>query len=60
MLKTMTEGTREDDKLDDARVWDELDERLGFPKFVEGDRRQGWLVNMKEVRPLVLLSWLVR
>ncbi|TNY23875.1 DNA polymerase epsilon catalytic subunit A [Rhodotorula diobovata] len=48
VLKTMTEGTREDDKLDDARVWDELDERLGFPKFVEGDRRQGWLVNMKE------------
>lgn len=50
VLKTLTEGTRDDDRLDDARVWDELDEKLGFPKFQEGASRQGWLVNMKEVR----------
>ncbi|GAA5995500.1 DNA polymerase epsilon catalytic subunit [Rhodotorula paludigena] len=48
VLKTLTEGTRDDDRLDDARVWDELDEKLGFPKFQEGASRQGWLVNMKE------------
>ncbi|GEM10836.1 DNA polymerase epsilon catalytic subunit A [Rhodotorula toruloides] len=47
-LKTVTEGTRDDDRIEDARVWDELDHKLGFAKFQEGLKRQGWLVNMKE------------
>lgn len=49
-MKTATEGTREEDRVEDAKLWDELDHKLGFPKFQEGPSRQGWLVNMKEVR----------
>ena len=48
-LKTATEGTREEDRVEDAKIWDQLDDKLGFPKFQEGHSRQGWLVNMKEV-----------
>lgn len=32
------------------KVWDQLDEKLGFPKFSQGSPQQGWLVNMKEVK----------
>lgn len=32
-----------------VQAWDELDEKLGFPKLSQGAPRQGWLVNMKEV-----------
>lgn len=48
-IKTATEGTKEEDRVEDAKMWDELDQKLGFPKFQEGPSRQGWLVNMKEV-----------
>ncbi|GAA6063514.1 hypothetical protein JCM10212_004727 [Sporobolomyces blumeae] len=48
ILKTEQDGTRADDKAEDPKVWDQLDEKLGFPKFSEGPARQGWLVNMKE------------
>ncbi|GAA6015444.1 hypothetical protein JCM8202_002471 [Rhodotorula sphaerocarpa] len=47
-IKTATEGTKEEDRVEDAKMWDELDQNLGFPKFQEGPSRQGWLVNMKE------------
>jgi len=36
--------------LTNLQAWDELDEKLGFPKLSQGAPRQGWLVNMKEVR----------
>ncbi|BGP19454.1 hypothetical protein JCM10213_006274 [Rhodosporidiobolus nylandii] len=48
VLHTETEGTRGEDQGMQAKEWDELDERLGFPKFQEGAPREGWLVNMKE------------
>jgi len=35
--------------LTNLQAWDELDEKLGFPKLSQGAPRQGWLVNMKEV-----------
>ncbi|GAA6009169.1 hypothetical protein JCM11491_005778 [Sporobolomyces phaffii] len=48
ILKTEQDGTRMDDRQDDSKVWDQLDEKLGFPKFSQGAPQQGWLVNMKE------------
>lgn len=30
-------------------MWDELDEKLGFPKYQEGPPKTGWLVNMVQV-----------
>jgi hypothetical protein len=38
------------------QAWDQLDEKLGFPKFSQGPPQQGWLVNMKEVRRAWALS----
>jgi hypothetical protein len=32
-------------------MWDELDEKLGFPKYQEGSPKTGWLVNMVQVCP---------
>lgn len=32
-------------------MWDELDEKLGFPKYQEGAPKTGWLVNMVQVSP---------
>ncbi|GAA5880821.1 hypothetical protein JCM16303_005131 [Sporobolomyces ruberrimus] len=48
ILKTEQDGTRMDDKQEDSKAWDQLDEKLGFPKFSQGPPQQGWLVNMKE------------
>ncbi|GAA5932437.1 hypothetical protein JCM1841_000581 [Sporobolomyces salmonicolor] len=48
VISTEQEGTRQDEKAEDSKAWDELDEKLGFPKFQDGPARQGWLVNMKE------------
>ncbi|ORY88326.1 DNA polymerase epsilon catalytic subunit A [Leucosporidium creatinivorum] len=45
-LKTEAEGTKDGDRLEDAKMWDELDEKLGFPKYQEGPPKTGWLVNM--------------
>jgi DNA polymerase epsilon subunit 1 len=28
---------------------DEIDEKMGFAKFLEGQERLGWLVNIQEV-----------
>lgn len=36
-------------------MWDELDERLGFPKYQEGPPKTGWLVNMVQVCPFPFL-----
>lgn len=48
-LSTESEGTREQDKLEDSIVWDALDESLGFAKYQQGPSRVGWLVNMQQV-----------
>lgn len=31
------------------QMWDELDEKLGFPKYQQGPPKTGWLVNMIQV-----------
>ncbi|GAA5871954.1 hypothetical protein JCM8547_006199 [Rhodosporidiobolus lusitaniae] len=48
VLHTESEGTRGEDQEALAKEWDELDDKLGFPKYEAGPSRDGWLVNMKE------------
>ncbi|GAA6010438.1 hypothetical protein JCM10207_001304 [Rhodosporidiobolus poonsookiae] len=48
VLRTEADGTKGEDAGLQAKEWDELDEKMGFPKFQEGAARDGWLVNMKE------------
>jgi hypothetical protein len=31
------------------KLRNEIDEKLGFPRFLEGNERLGWLVNIQEV-----------
>lgn len=50
------DGTKDSDKLQDSKIWDELDEKLGFSKYSQGPAKIGWLVNMQQVRNLN--SWL--
>ncbi|KAJ1745938.1 DNA polymerase epsilon catalytic subunit, partial [Coemansia sp. RSA 1591] len=40
------EQSRLDMRLDKARTDDEIDSKLGFPRFQEGAQRLGWLINM--------------
>ena len=42
----------EDDEMrfEEVRKRDEIDARMGFPRYTEGPARLGWLVNMQEVR----------
>lgn len=49
-------GTTEDDALEDSKVRDEIDERLGFKRWEHGPARTGWLVNMHAVRHLLLVE----
>lgn len=53
---TSANDARQDDvskaaeRLDKAKLEDEIDEKLGFTRFQEGPKREGWLVNMHPVR----------
>ncbi|KAK4057447.1 DNA polymerase epsilon catalytic subunit [Microbotryomycetes sp. JL221] len=47
-LDTDDGASKEADKLDDAKMWDELDDKLGFEKYSEGPSREGWLVGMHQ------------
>ncbi|KAF9508498.1 hypothetical protein BS47DRAFT_1350248 [Hydnum rufescens UP504] len=40
------DGAKAEEKFEQARVEDEIDEKLGFARFQEGPKRVGWLVNM--------------
>ncbi|KAJ7642294.1 hypothetical protein B0H17DRAFT_960164 [Mycena rosella] len=44
--KREDDGTQLEEKFEAARVYDELDEKLGFARVQEGLRKEGWLVNM--------------
>jgi DNA polymerase epsilon subunit 1 len=48
------DGAKAEEKFEQARVEDEIDEKLGFARFQEGPKRVGWLVNMHPVRALYL------
>jgi DNA polymerase epsilon subunit 1 len=40
--------------MEEVKIWDEIDEKMGFWRFESGkaggDEREGWLVNMHQVR----------
>ncbi|KAG0251624.1 DNA polymerase epsilon catalytic subunit [Actinomortierella ambigua] len=40
-----TMGTHVEQRFEDARLQDEIDEKLGFVKYQEGPERLGWLIN---------------
>ncbi|KAJ3047104.1 DNA polymerase epsilon catalytic subunit, partial [Rhizophlyctis rosea] len=42
-----------DTRVEDLKARDELDERMGFYRFVEGEDKVGWMVN---IHPTVLLD----
>jgi hypothetical protein len=41
--------TKMEDRFEEVRIRDEVDEKLGFAKYLEGPKRVGWLVNMHPV-----------
>lgn len=47
------DGSAAAERFEEARVWDDIDVKLGFEKFesgsYEGETRKGWLVNMHQV-----------
>ncbi|KZT25874.1 DUF1744-domain-containing protein [Neolentinus lepideus HHB14362 ss-1] len=40
------EGTQLEERFEQVRVNDEIDEKLGFARVEDGPKREGWLVNM--------------
>ena len=48
------DGSAAMEKFEEAKVQDEIDEKMGFTRFesglVAGEKRVGWLVNMHQVR----------
>lgn len=55
-LERAEDGKQAEDRFEDTRLSDDIDEKLGFARFTEGPSREGWLVNMHPVS-LVLESW---
>ncbi|KAM0786880.1 hypothetical protein ACM66B_002305 [Microbotryomycetes sp. NB124-2] len=47
-LDTDDGASKDADRLDDAKMWDDLDDKLGFEKYSEGPAREGWLVGMHQ------------
>ncbi|KAG9043537.1 DNA polymerase epsilon catalytic subunit [Tulasnella sp. UAMH 9824] len=45
-LERADDATQTEDRFEDVRLRDEIDEKLGFARFSEGPPRDGWLVNM--------------
>lgn len=48
-LERADDATQTEDRFEDVRLRDEIDEKLGFARFSEGPPRDGWLVNMHPV-----------
>lgn len=45
-----TDGTSSgEEKFEAIRLANEIDERMGFPRFDSGPRKVGWLINMHSV-----------
>lgn len=42
-----TEGTSSDDKVENVRLANRIDEMMGFPRFEAGPKKVGWLINMQ-------------
>lgn len=51
--KREDDGTAAAEKFEEVRIWDEIDEKLGFYRFesnrASGEEKTGWLVNMHQV-----------
>ncbi|KAG8992881.1 DNA polymerase epsilon catalytic subunit, partial [Tulasnella sp. 427] len=45
-LERADDATQSEDRFEDVRLRDEIDEKVGFARFSEGPSREGWLVNM--------------
>lgn len=43
------DGTQLAEKFEQARLEDEIDEKLGFVRVQEGVKREAWLINMRPV-----------
>jgi len=44
------DGTQLAEKFERVALCDEIDEKLGFSRVDQGQRREGWLINMHTVR----------
>ncbi|KZV81197.1 DUF1744-domain-containing protein, partial [Exidia glandulosa HHB12029] len=40
------DGTRQEERFEEVRVRDDIDARLGFARYDDGPKKEGWLVNM--------------
>jgi DNA polymerase epsilon subunit 1 len=49
------DGTQLEARFEEVQMRDEIDEKLGFSRFTEGPRRDGWLINMHPVGNLYRL-----
>lgn len=43
------EASKAAERLEKAKLEDEIEEKMGFTRFQEGLKREGWLVNMHPV-----------
>jgi hypothetical protein len=43
------DATQLEDKFENVRQRDEIDEKLGFRRVSDGPKREGWMVNMHPV-----------
>jgi DNA polymerase epsilon subunit 1 len=43
------DATQLEDKFENVRQRDEIDEKLGFHRVSDGPKREGWMVNMHPV-----------
>ena len=44
-----TDGISNDEKFESARLANQIDEAMGFPRYESGPKKVGWLVNMHTV-----------
>lgn len=49
--KREDDGTLLEEKFEKVALNDEIDEKMGFSRVQEGPKREGWLINMRPVRP---------
>lgn len=54
------EGTQLAERFERVQLGDEIDEKLGFPSVQDGQKREGWLVNMHPVRPNRFAIFVIR
>lgn len=50
------DGSKAEERFERAQLEDEIDEKLGFARFQEGPKREGWLVNMHPVSCFVTVD----